>query len=225
MSTQNLSSSSEEGDVYIKGEKYDPPFANEPDSYRELRRKQSLKRNELMSSPKRFQRISERQDRTDVPSQTRINTSVGKHLPTYRGFYICKSPIDYVLYHQLFEIVKPKTVIELGTLSGGMAIWIADTLHLLGVTSNVYSMDIDPTNRSDLVTQLKPENVTFLTGDSHQIEKTFTDEFMKSLPHPWVFSEDAHANLDGVLEHFHRYMQEGDYMVVCGRTNELHTFL
>ena len=42
MSTQNLSSSSEEGDVY-KGEKYDPPYANEPDSYRELRRKQSLK--------------------------------------------------------------------------------------------------------------------------------------------------------------------------------------
>ena len=214
MSTQNLSSSSEEGDVYIKGEKYDPPYANEPDSYRELRRKQSFKRNELMSSPRRFQRISERQDRTDVPFQTRINTSLGKHLPTYRGFDICKCPVDYALYHQLFEIVKPKTVIELGTLSGGMAIWIADTLHLLGVTSNVYSMDIDPTNRSDLVNQLKPENVTFLTGDSHQIEKTFTDEFMKSLPHPWVFSEDAHANLDGVLEHFHRYMQEGDYMVV-----------
>ena len=27
-------------------------------------------------------------------------------------------------------------------------------------------------------------------------EETLTDEFMKSLPHPWVFSEDAHANLD-----------------------------
>ena len=214
MSTQNLRSSSIASDVYIKGDKYDPPYANEPNAYKELRRRQSLKRNELLSSPKRFQRISERQDRTDVPFQTRINTSLGKHLPTYRGFDICKCPVDYVLYRQLFEIVKPKTVIELGTLSGGMAIWIADTLHLLGVKSNVYSMDIDPTNRSELVNKLKPENVTFLTGDSYQIEKTFTDEFMKSLPHPWVFSEDAHANLDEVLEHFHRYMQEGDYMVV-----------
>ena len=214
MSTQNLPSSSVPSDAYIKGEKYDPPFANKPDSYKELHKKQSLKRNELLSGPRRFQRISERQDRTDVPSQTRINTSVGKHLATYRDLYVSKTPIDYVLYHQLFQIVKPKTVIELGTLSGGMAIWMADTLHLLGVKSNVYSMDIDPTNRSELVDKLKPENVTFLTGDSHQIEKTFTDEFMKSLPHPWVFSEDAHANLDGVLEHFHRYMQEGDYMVV-----------
>jgi predicted O-methyltransferase YrrM len=166
MSTQNLPSSSVPSDAYIKGEKYDPPFANKPDSYKELRKKQSLKRNELLSGPRRFQRISERQDRTDVPAQTRINTSVGKHLATYRDLYVSKTPIDYVLYHQLFQIVKPKTVIELGTLSGGMAIWMADTLHLLGVKSNVYSMDIDPTNRSELVDKLKPENVTFLTGDS-----------------------------------------------------------
>ena len=200
--------------VYIKGKKYDPPYANEPKSYKQLREKQSLKRTELLLNPKRFQHISERKDRTDVPLQTRINISLGKHIPTYRGFDICKCPIDYVLYRQLFEIVKPKTVIELGTLSGGMAIWIADTLDLLGVKANIYSMDIDPSNRSELVNKLKPENVTFLQGDSHKIEETLTDEFMKSLPHPWVFSEDAHANLDGVLEHFHRYMLEGDYMVV-----------
>ena len=124
--------------------------------------------------------------------------------------------MDYVLYHQLFDIVKPKTVIELGTLSGGMAIWIADTLGLLGVESHIYSMDIDPSNRSEIVNKLKPENVTFLQGDSYEIEKTFTDEFLKGLPHPhpWVFIEDAHANLDGVLEYFHRYLEVGDYMVV-----------
>jgi hypothetical protein len=33
MSTQNLPSSSATSDAYIKGEKYDPPFANKPDSY------------------------------------------------------------------------------------------------------------------------------------------------------------------------------------------------
>jgi cephalosporin hydroxylase len=108
-------------------------------------------------------------------------------MATYRDLYVSKSPIDYVLYHQLLQIVKPKTVIELGTLSGGMAIWIADTLQLLGVNSMVYSMDIDPTNRSELANKLKPENVTFLTGDSHQIEKTFTDEFMKTSLIPGCF--------------------------------------
>ena len=211
--SQNPSPSAE-SDVYVKGEKYTPPFANEPESYKELRAKQELKRNEMLSSAKRFQRVSERQDRTDVPLQARKNTSSGKYLARYRGFDICKSPVDYVLYHQLFDMVKPKTVIELGTLSGGMAIWIADTLGLLGVESHIYSMDLDPSNRSEIVNKLKPENVTFLQGDSYEIEKTFTDEFLKGLPHPWVFIEDAHANLDGVLEYFHRYLEVGDYMVV-----------
>jgi cephalosporin hydroxylase len=212
--SQNVSSSSADSDVYIKGEKYSPPFANEPDTYSEFRKKQHLKRNEMLSSAKRFQRISEREDRTDVPSQSRINMSIGRNLVRYRGFDVCKSPIDFALYHQLFDMVKPKTVIELGTLSGGMAVWIADTLGLLGIKSNIYSMDLDPTNRSEIVNKLKPENVIFLQGDSYEIEKTFTDEFLKTLPHPWVFIEDAHANVDGVMEYFHRYLQEGDYMVV-----------
>ena len=77
--SQNPSPSAE-SDVYVKGEKYTPPFANEPESYKELREKQELKRNEMLSSVKRFQRVSERQDRTDVPLQTRKNTSSGKYL-------------------------------------------------------------------------------------------------------------------------------------------------
>mgnify|MGYP002804165518 CR=1 FL=1 len=212
--SQNLASSSANSDAYVKGEKYNPPFDNEPDTYRKLREKQELKRKEMLASPNRFQRISEREDRTDVPLQTRKNTCNGRYLTRYRGFDICKCPIDYSLYHQLFYLVEPKTVIELGTLSGGMAIWMADTLGLLGLEATIYSMDIDPSNRSELVNKLKPDNVTFLQGDSFEIEKTFTDEFLKSLPHPWVLIEDSHANVDGILEHFHKYMQEGDYMVV-----------
>ena len=212
--SQNLSSSSANTDVYVKGEKYNPPFDNEPDAYRKLREKQELKRKEMLASPNRFQRISEREDRTDVPLETRKNTCNGRYLTRYRGFDICKCPIDYSLYHQLFYLVEPKTVIELGTLSGGMAIWMADTLGLLGLDANIYSMDIDPSNRSELVNELKPDNVTFLQGDSFEIEKTFTDGFLKSLPHPWVLIEDSHANVDGILEHFHKYMQEGDYMIV-----------
>ena len=57
---------SADSDVYVKGEKYTPPFANEPESYKEFRAKQELIRNEMLSSAKRFQRVSEREDRTDV---------------------------------------------------------------------------------------------------------------------------------------------------------------
>ena len=47
------------------------------------------------------------------------------------------------LCHQLFSYVKPATVIELGTFVGGMAIWITDTLKLLDIPYQVYSMDVD----------------------------------------------------------------------------------
>ena len=38
--------SSIDSDVYTPGEKYNPPFANEPNTYKELRKEQELKRNE-----------------------------------------------------------------------------------------------------------------------------------------------------------------------------------
>ena len=91
---------------------------------------------------------------------------------------------------------------------------MADTLRLLDIKSDIYSMDLDPSKRSEPVSKLKPENVTFMQGAAFVIEKTFTSEFLKGLPHPWVFIEDAHANLPGVLRYFHRYCLEGDYMVV-----------
>ena len=100
-----MSASNNQSSCYTKGEKYDPPFANDPQAYEEMRERQSLKRNELLSNPKRFQRISEREDRTDVPAQTILNTALGKPMPTYRDFIVCNSPIDYVLYHQVLEIV------------------------------------------------------------------------------------------------------------------------
>lgn len=191
-----------------------PPFNNEPDDYRKLREDQEKKRNELLSHPNRFQRISQREDRSDWPAETTRLQAKGKYFARYRGFDICKSPEDFVLYHQLFSIAQPATVIELGTLSGGMSVWIADTLNLLNLSCQIYSMDLDSSLLSDTVKELKPENVTFLQGDCFAIENTFTPELLSTLPHPWVFIDDAHANMRGVLEYFHKFFKEGDYAVV-----------
>ena len=193
---------------------YKPNFDNEPEDYRKLRRDQERVRNELLANSNRFQRISDRQDRTDWPPEAHRCQSRGKYLARYRGFDVCKCPEDFVLYQQLFSLVKPATVIELGTLSGGMAVWIADTLQLLNVLCHVYSHDLDLSNLSDTVKALKPENVTFIQGDSFALEKSLTPQFLSKLPHPWVVIEDAHANMRGVLEYFHAFTTEGDYLVV-----------
>ena len=88
---------------------------------------------------------------------------------------------------------------------------MADMLRLMEIKS---SMDIDLSILEDWVKEIKPENVTFLQGDSHKIEKTFRPDFLRGLPHPWLVCEDSHENTDGVLEHLHQFMESGDYFIV-----------
>ena len=70
-------------------------------------------------------------------------------------------------------------------IQGGSAVWYSDMMRMMGIESQVYSMDITHSNIEDRVKEIKPDNVTFLLGDSNAIEKTFTKEFLNHLPHPW----------------------------------------
>ena len=194
---------------------YSPPFANEPSDYKELSKGAMSALDSRIKHKSRFQAITEREDRTDWPKEVELLKSKGKYLTLYRGCEVIKCPEDFVTFHQLFYYTRPAMVIELGTYVGGMAIWIADQLKLLDVNeAKVYSMDIDTSQLSDAAKKLKPDNVTYLQGDSNEIEKTFTPDLLSSLPHPWVVIEDAHANMSGVLRYFHQFLQEGDYFVV-----------
>ena len=113
-----------------------------------------------------------------------------------------------------FSHLKPHTVIELGTYGGGSAIWMADQLKLLDVPAHIYSMDIDPNLLEEEARKLKPDNVTYLEGDCFKIEKTFTSDMLSELPRPWLVIKDSHANVEGILHHFHQFLKEGDYLVV-----------
>ena len=66
----------------------------------------------------RYQPISKREDRCDMPTKVCKANSKGRYLSTYRGCAIIKSPEDFPLYHMLFSHLKPHTVIELGTYGG-----------------------------------------------------------------------------------------------------------
>ena len=39
-------------------------------------------------------------------------------------------------------------------------------------------------------------------------------EVLRSAPHPWLVVEDAHHNVLAVLNHIHRFLRSGDYLVV-----------
>lgn len=175
-------------------------------------RKKAL--NDRLYAKNRFQRISEREDRTELTADTIKTVCLGKFFIHHRGCQLLKTPNDMIILQELLWNLRPQTVIELGAFTGGSAVWMSDTLRLMEVETRILSMDISLSKIEDRVKEINPENVTFIEGDSFKIEKSFPHEILETCPHPWLVIEDAHANMYGVMEYFHPYMKTGDYFIV-----------
>ena len=186
---------------------------NLPETYATFYVNLNQKIKELLESPTRFQKISEREEHSNIPPITSRKLSMGKILVKHCGVSSIKGPIDIVLYEQLLGLVQPQSVFELGSLFRGSALYIANTLKMQGSKAYVYSVDIDLSLLDPRVKDLKPDNLTFIEGDMYKTEEVFPPSTLETLAHPWVLIEDAHANSLGVLEHFHKFMKKGDYIV------------
>jgi len=69
----------------------------------------------------------------------------------------------------------------------------------------MHSMDIEPPS-------IEYERVTFYEGDSREINNTMLN--IENLPHPWIILEDAHIEVNKVVEYFEKHMHVGDYMII-----------
>ena len=88
-----------------------------------------------------------------------------------------KDCFDLIIVQQLLWEVKPQTVIEIGAYKGGSALWAADMTKMFGLKSRVLSMDIDLSLLYPVARECA--DVTFIEGDSSEIEKGFTEELLK----------------------------------------------
>ena len=114
---------------------------------------------------------------------------------------------DFAISAMMVQEIRPQTIIELGTCSGGSALWYADLQRLSGLSPNVVSMDIRPPT-------IQHEGVTFMQGDVNAIEDALPSALLERQPRPWIVIEDVHHNIAGVLNHFHRSLNTGDYLIV-----------
>ena len=97
----------------------------------------------MMSSPNRFQSITNRKD-TGVLTQDNIKNSLrARYIRTHRGYALIKDCLDLSIVQRLFWEVKPATIIEMGTFSGANALWMADMLKMMEIDSFIYTVDID----------------------------------------------------------------------------------
>ncbi|CAM4407181.1 CmcI family methyltransferase [Myxococcus xanthus] len=125
----------------------------------------------------------------------------------WRGIPLFKTVYDLALYPRLLSDLRPRTIFESGSANGGGALWLADQLTALELDCHIHTYDL-----------VKPDvshpRVSFMQGDSHKIQKVFTPELLRAAPHPWLFIEDAHVNVDGILTYLHEYLRPGDYVIV-----------
>jgi cephalosporin hydroxylase len=148
---------------------------------------------------------------TSLPRGTLLQIQHSLHNYHYKGVPLLKNPFDFALYPMLLWELKPRTILEIGSKSGGSGLWFADLLDSFGIDGRIYSLDI-----------VKVENVshprlTFLEGDGRALEQSFTEEFLAALPRPWLVIEDAdhvYETSIAVLRFFHPHLQTGDYIVI-----------
>ena len=154
----------------------------------------------------------------DISKSTSINllhpdgfpflSSQGVHsLIRWKETPLYKTAFDLVIYSMLLQEVKPDIIIELGSGSGGSAIWLADTASMLGFDTHVYSFDINKPS-------IKHDNVTFIEQDLEKIN-------LQNKPTHWEFFnkkkiviEDAHVNLQELLNLFDTILRKDDYLVI-----------
>jgi cephalosporin hydroxylase len=138
---------------------------------------------------------------------------------TFRDVPCLKNPFDLALYTMLLNQLRPTTIVEVGSASGGSALWFASQARGLGLACRVLSVDIDP------VTAVSDPDVVFVEGDVHDLSDTDLPSLLKDHTGPLLVIEDGPHTFSGslaALQFFDGYTQPGDYIVVeDGIANDL----
>ena len=128
-------------------------------------------------------------------------------LMRWRGVPLMKNVFDFAIYPALLAELRPRTVFEIGSGRGASATWFADSLAFCGSDARVHSVD-------RCKAEIEHPRVRFYQGDCAEPERLFDPDLLQTEPHPWLVVEDAHHNVAAVLQHFHRFLVPGDYLVV-----------
>jgi cephalosporin hydroxylase len=153
----------------------------------------------------------ERPYKTEIPLDTLMGIELATHAYTYKGVLLIKNPFDFALYHTLLWNLKPRTIIEIGSKSGGSALWMGDLLNSYGIDGHVYSLDIVK------VTDVQHPRVTFMEADGRNLQNYLTPEFLAKIPRPLLVIEDADHTYEtsiATLRFFHPWLKKDEFIVV-----------
>jgi cephalosporin hydroxylase len=146
-----------------------------------------------------------------IPAEVLRHVQHGVLQSRYKGARLLKSPFDMYLYGVLLERLRPGTIIEIGTLEGGSAIWFADQMQIHGMMPCVVSVD------KNSCPVIHDARVLFLECDGLNLSAALDVDLLSHLPRPWLVVEDSAHTFEvtqAVLDYFDSTLRPGDYIVV-----------
>ena len=164
----------------------------------------------LRSNSNRFSEYEERLEEICPYSKTKsthdpitFSMSQGTHSTIkWRDLDVFKATSDLAIYMQLISELRPATIVEYGSGSGGSAVWLADIASLLNNNISVLSFDINKPC-------VKHKGVTFEEVDLIETQPELDFKKGKKL-----IIEDAHINVTEVLLSADSFLSKGDYLIV-----------
>ena len=164
--------------------------------------------NRFVTYPERIKNFSKILTKDRLFDELPFMTSQGVHsLIKWKEQAIYKTTFDLTIYSMLLQEVRPEVIIELGSGSGGSAIWLADTAAAIGLDTHIYSFDIN----KPLIDHKK---VTFIQYDLNDINKGNKPPCWELFKGKKIIIEDAHVNLKNILHLFDTILKKDDYLII-----------
>lgn len=160
----------------------------------------------------------------------KIHDGVGRML--YKGVAAWKFPFDYVMYQMIIHEVRPDLIIEIGTMHGGSALYLADLLEVEKIDgAEVHTIDIiDPYQRREYDSKLedhKPNPFEHLNYPeivaSHPRIKTFSGGYQsydlsncEGFKNILIIDDGSHNSKDVLkaLNKFKHLVNIGSYYII-----------
>jgi len=146
---------------------------------------------------------------TSIPREFLVALQKRLHNYSYMGVPMLKNPFDLAIYSQLLWNLRPSTIVEIGSKSGGSALWFAHQLDAFGFDCRIFSIDIVR------VENVNHPRITFLKGNGDSLDSCSGIDWRK-LPHPWLVIDDANHEAQTCImisQFFDPLLRTGDYYV------------
>jgi cephalosporin hydroxylase len=124
----------------------------------------------------------------------------------WRGVPCFKTIHDLAIYAMLIEELRPRTIIELGSGTGGSALFFADLCRSMDLATQVISIDNEIAEVSDC-------RIEFVQSDC-LIWLEAAVRSRREFQRPCLLVEDFHADLTVFFEHIDAILQDRDYLFI-----------